>query len=130
MALEVRLQTAAAAGDPAGMLRSAAALLKENPDHPAANLAMGDAQLAMRKPDAALDCFNRLPADSPTAQFGKARAFAMQQKPDEADRMYAAAWRQAPGNPVLFESYAAFLIDRKHRCKARLLADQPAQRTA
>lgn len=121
-ALEVRLQTAAAAGDPAGMLRSAAALLKENPDHPAANLAMGDAQLAMRKPDAALDCFNRLPADSPTAQFGKARAFAMQQKPDEADRMYAAAWRQAPGNLVLFESYAAFLIDRKRGGEIAALA--------
>ena len=46
----------------------------------------------------------------------------MQQKPDEADRMYAAAWRQAPGNPVLFESYAAFLIDRKRGGEIAALA--------
>lgn len=121
-ALEVRLQTAISSGNDTGITGNASELLRANPQHPVANLAMGNAMLARQRPEAALASFKRLPPDNPAALFGQARAFVMLNQSEEADAKFAAAWKLSPDNLPLFENYAAFLLGRKRGAEIAALA--------
>jgi Tfp pilus assembly protein PilF len=86
-----------------------AALLQDDPGMPLANLALGEALIAMKRPDQALVYLNAAP-DSLSVLYDRAQAYTQLKDVQRAGEVYRAAWKQFPGEVLLFSAYADFLF--------------------
>jgi len=113
LAMNVALINAAKVRDYSRMEVLSSQILKEIPDHKLATLSMGDALLAKGQIKESLIFFNKLPADDSGALMGRALANQTAGRVDEAAKCYKAVWAQHPGDPMIFQYYADFLMDQK-----------------
>lgn len=89
----------------------AAFLLKKDPQNVMANLATGEALLAMGRPQDALTWLAKIPESLPVF-YDQSRAWLMLKEDGKAESIYKRAWSRFPGDILLFEAYADFLFAR------------------
>lgn len=131
-ALAARLQ--AARGDARGAVASAAAVLAQDETHCDALVATSEAQLALRRPDAAVragqcaaaECPNR-----PEAFIAAALAYDAFGRQAGAERVFSEAINANPQDIALVEAYARWLLDKRQGRQAvailrRYTRDTPA----
>jgi Tfp pilus assembly protein PilF len=84
-------------------------LLRHDQEMPLANLTMGEALIAMKRPDKALAYLKAAP-DSLSVFYDRARAYTILKDDHNAELAYRAAWEKFPGDIILFSAYADFLF--------------------
>ncbi len=89
-----------------------ACLLRYDPQMPLANLTMGEALIATRRPDKALAYLKAAP-DSLSVFYDRARAYTILKDDHNAELAYRTAWEKFPGDVILFSAYADFLFARQ-----------------
>lgn len=112
-ALNVALISASKSRDYAKMELLASRILKESPENMLATLAMGDAMQAKGQIKESLVFFNKLPKDDSGALMGRAVSYQSLGRNEEAGKCFRQVWEQHPGDPVVFQYYADFLMDQK-----------------
>lgn len=113
LALTISLHAAISDNDYRNVETLAARLLKENPDHQLAILAMGNAALAAGRPQESLLYMNKLPPDAPPVLLGSAIALDRLGQTDEALKRFRQAHRLAPQELTIIPPYADCLIRLK-----------------
>lgn len=100
-------------------------LLRNDPKMPLANLTMGEALIAMKRPDKALVYLKAVP-DSLSAFYDRARAYALLKDDQKAEQAYRTAWAEYPGDVILFSAYADFLFAKQRFTEIKpLIAAMP-----
>ncbi len=113
VALHVMLVGASQQRNYTEMISLATTILSDDSSSALANLAMGEALLGGGNPEESLMFFAKLPPDYTGAHLGRAIAYDQLKRTNDALKEFRLAWAQAPGDRVLFQSYADLLLRAK-----------------